>query len=127
MSEATTMQAQAGSRSGDRQRHVPAKWAAVVDDVLVPMPRRAVPVSVLAAQSSTPDGFVLVRDHNSPNDYVLPDDGEVDLAEGNVFYRLERCAIEARGECRDAPKLAFILDDRAEVTTRADQTGRALR
>jgi hypothetical protein len=68
-----------------------------------------------------------VRDHNSPNDYVLPDDGEVDLAEGNVFYRLERCSIEARGECRDTPKLAFTLDDRVEVTTRADQTGRALR
>lgn len=104
-----------------------AKWTAVVDDVLVPMPRRTVPVSVLAAQAGVPDSAVLVRDHNSPNDYVLPDGGEVDLADGNVFYRLDRCDAQPRGECRDKPKLAFALDDKFEVTTRPDQTGRSLR
>lgn len=104
-----------------------AKWTAVVDDVLVPMPRRTVPVSVLAAQAGVPDSAVLVRDHNSPNDYVLPDGGEVDLADGNVFYRIDRCDAQPREECRDKPKLAFALDDKFEVTTRPDQTGRSLR
>jgi hypothetical protein len=116
-----------GSGPGAGACHRAAKWAAVVEDVLVPMPQRRVPVSVLAAQSSTLPGFVLVRDHNSPDDYVLPEDGEVDLAEGNVFYRLERCSVEARGECRERAKLAFVVDDRFEVTVRPDQTGRTLR
>ena len=107
--------------------HPAAKRAAVVDDVLVPMPGRRVRVSVLAAQAGVPDEFVLVRDHNSPDDVVLPDDGEVDLADGNVFYRLERCGVEPRGQCREPAKLAFVVNDRFEVTTRANQTGRTLR
>jgi hypothetical protein len=116
----------AGLRPGEGCRQA-AKWAAVVDDVLVPMPRRNVQVSVLAAQASIPAGYVLVRDHNSPDDDVLPDDGEDDRAAGNVVYRLERCAVQLRGGCRDRPTLAFVLDDRFEITTRPDQTGRTLR
>ena len=116
-----------GGRMTGGAHHPAAKWAAVVDDVLVPMPQRRVRVSVLAAQAGVPDGFVLVRDHNSPDDVVLPDDGEVDLAEGNVFYRLERCGVQPRGECREPAKLAFVVNDRFEVTTRANQTGRTLR
>jgi hypothetical protein len=108
--------------------HCPdAKWAAVVDDVLVPMPQRRVPVVVLTAQAAVPDNFVLVRDHNSPDDYVLPNDGEVDLAEGNVFYRLERCSVQPRAECHAPAKLAFVVNDRFAVSTRADQTGTTLR
>lgn len=127
MSVLTATGEAAGSRPGGGGHHPAGKWAAAVDDVLVPMPQRRVRVSVLAAQSGVPEGFVLVRDHNSPDDVVLPDDGEVDLAEGNVFYRLERCGVQPRGACREAAKLAFVMNDRAEVTTRANQTGRTLR
>lgn len=116
-----------GIRPGGGVHRPDARWAAVVDDILVPMPQRKVPVSVLAAQASVPESFVLVRDHNSPDDFVLPDGGVVDLAEGNVFYRLDRCGVQPRGECRAPAKLAFVLNDRFEVTTRTDQTGRTLR
>ncbi len=122
-----TATATAAHPTGDAGCPHAAKWAAVVDDVLVPMPRRTVPVSVLMTQASVPAGFVLVRDHNSPDDVVLPDDGVIDLADGNVFYRLERCGVQPRGKCVEAPKLAFVLNDRFEVTTRPDQTGRSLR
>jgi hypothetical protein len=107
-------------------RH-PAKWAALVDDVLLPMPRRQVPVGVIKDQAGLAPEFVLVRDHNSPEDVVLADDGSVDLAEGNVFYRLGRCEVQPRGRCESPPKRAFVVDDRAEVTVRADQTGKTLR
>ncbi len=117
----------AGNRPGGGTHRPEAKWAAVVDDVLVPMPERRVKVSVLTGQARVPESAVLVRDHNSPDDYVLPDDGVVDLAEGNVFYRLERCDVQPRGACLAPAKLAFVLNDRFEVTTRADQTGRTLR
>lgn len=127
MSVVTVTDEVAGSRPGGGVMAPAAKWAAVVDDVLVPMPGKRVRVSVLAAQASVPEGFALVRDHNSPDDVVLPEDGEVDLGDGNVFYRLERCGVQPRGHCRDAPKLAFVLNDQVEVTTRPDQTGRTLR
>jgi hypothetical protein len=104
-----------------------AKWGAVVDDVVIAAPRRVISVSVLKAQASVPDDFVLVRDHNSPNDVVLRDDEQVDLAEGNVFYRLKRCEVQPAGPCQDAAKLAFIVDDRAEITTRGEQNGKMLR
>lgn len=103
-----------------------AKWQVLVDDVGVSMPRRVVPVSVIRAQASVGDGFVLVRDHNSPNDVVLDDDGTVDLREGNVFYTLRRCDVQPRGGCRDAAKLAIFVDDRVEIVTRREQTGKFL-
>ena len=127
MSTATVLEQDAVGRPAGGACHTAPKWAAVVDDVLVPMPGQRVRVSVLAAQAGVPGGFVVVRDHNSPDDAVLPDDGVVDLAEGNVFYRLERCGVQPRGGCREAAKLAFVLNDRFEVTTRPDQTGRTLR
>lgn len=104
-----------------------AKWAAVVDDVVIAAPRRVVSVSVIKAQASMPDDFVLVRDHNSPNDIVMRDDTQIDLAEGNVFYRLKRCEVQPVNSCHDAAKLAFIVDDRAEITVRAEQNGKMLR
>jgi len=127
MSATNAIREVTGERTGCGGHQPAAKWAAVVDDVLVPMPGRKVSVSVLAAQASVPAGFALVRDHNSPDDVVLPDDGEVDLAEGNVFYRLDRCDVQPRAACREKAKLAFVLNDKAEVTTRSDQSGRTLR
>lgn len=104
-----------------------AKWGAVVDDLVIAAPRRVVSVSVIKAQASVPNDFVLVRDHNSPNDVVLRDDEQVDLAEGNVFYRLKRCEVQPNNPCHDAAKLAFIVDDHAEITTRGEQDGKMLR
>ena len=78
-----------------------AKWRVLVDDAGVSMPQQVVAVAVIRAQASVGDGFVLVRDHNSPNDVVLDDDGTVDLKDGNVFYTLRRCDVQPRGKCQD--------------------------
>ena len=103
------------------------KWAVLVDDVVVPVPQRQVRVSVIRAQAAVPDGFLLVRDHNSPNDVVLSDDAEIDLAHGNVLYRLPACDVRPRPGCDSPPKLAFFVDDRPEITTNPHQTGRTLK
>lgn len=103
------------------------KWAAVVDDEVIPMPQRKVKASVIKAQAALTNGRVLVRDHNSPADVLIRDEEEVDLAHGNVFYTLESCDAQPRPGCTEPAKRAFIVDDRAEVTLRSSQTGRTLR
>ena len=95
------------------------KWAAQVDDQPIPMPRQLVKVAVIKAQAEIPPGFVLVRDYDSPDDVVLGDEETVDLAQGNVFYRLAVCDAKPHGHCNTPPKLAFFVDDRPEVTIRA--------
>jgi hypothetical protein len=77
------------------ERHHPAKWAAVVDDVVVPTPRRHVMAGLIKDQAGIGAEFVLVRDHDSPEDVVFGDADAIDLAAGNVFYRLRSC-----GACR---------------------------
>ena len=104
-----------------------AKWAAVIDDRVTPLPRRTLKGSVIRAQSSIPDGRVLVRDRNSPDDEIVADEEIVDLGEGNVFYTLAECDVEPREKCSSPAKLAFFVSDKPEVTTRADQTGKSLR
>ncbi len=103
------------------------KWAALVDDQPIPMPRQLVKVAVIKAQAEIPPGFVLVRDYDSPDDVVLGDEETVDLAKGNVIYRLAACDVKPRGHCNTPPKLAFFVDDRAELTIRAHQTGKTIR
>lgn len=105
----------------------PAKWSLVLDDRVLPMPRQIVLAAVIRDQGGVPAEFAIVRDHNSPNDVVVDDHQEVDLAKGNVFYTLKRCEIQERGECREEAKLAFVINDKAEVTTRGSQTGKMLR
>jgi len=110
------------------QRRSPApKWAALVDDEVVPMPQQEVKVSVIKAQAEIPPGFVLVRDHDSPEDAVLADEDLADLGKGNVFYRLEACETRPRGHCPAPAKLAFFVDDRPEITINPHQTGKTLR
>lgn len=104
-----------------------AKWAALIGDVNTPAPQQIVKASVLRAQAGIGDNAVLVRDHNSPNDVVLDDCEKVDLAEGNVFYELPRCDAQPRGRCKSPAKLAYFVNDRAEITTKPDQTGTTLR
>jgi hypothetical protein len=103
------------------------KWSALIDDVNTPAPRQIVKVKLLKSQAGIGDDFVLARDHNSPNDVVLDDNAEVDLADGNVFYKVPRCDVRPRGQCTAPPKLAYFVNDRAEITTNPDQTGKTVR
>ena len=104
-----------------------AKWAALVDDEPIPMPQQVVKAAVIKAQAEIPPGVALVRDYDSPDDTVLADDEIVDLAMGNVFYRLEACDAKPRGHGHAPSKLAFFVDDRPEVTISPHQTGKTIR
>jgi hypothetical protein len=104
------------------------KWAAIVDDRLVPMPRRRLPAADILFQASGASDMTLVRDFNSPNDVGFTATAVVDLAEGNVFRLVAACARQQDDVRPTAePKLAFVLDDRWEVATRRDQTVAGLR
>ncbi|MDX6444629.1 MAG: hypothetical protein QOH71_1703 [Blastocatellia bacterium] len=105
----------------------PAKWAAQVDDKVIPMPAQMVKVTVIKAQACVAEDKVLVRDHNSPDDLIIGDNEVVDLAGGNVFYTLAVCDVQPRPGCTEPPKLAFFVNDSAEVTIRKSQTGQTLR
>ena len=111
----------------DRLTPFDAKWNVLVDDVVVPVPHRKVKVRVIRSQANAPEGFVLVRDHNSPHDVILSDDQEVDLADGNVFYQLAACDVHLRPGCDVPAKLAFFVDDRWEVTIHPIQRAKSLR
>lgn len=104
-----------------------AKWAVLVDDEPIPMPRQLVKAAVIKEQAEIPPGFTLVRDYESPNDTVVSDDEVVDLAMGNVFYGLEACDEKPRSDSNARPKLAFFVDDRPEVTVDRHQTGKTIR
>jgi hypothetical protein len=102
------------------------KVAAVVNDVLVPMPCTSVKVAVLREQGSVPSHHALYRDHDSDHDPRLPDNGLVDLTEGNVFYSDDPCDrgnVMAHGPA----KLAYVVDDRWLEVIKPAQTGRTLR
>lgn len=105
----------------------PSKWAALVEDTVIPLPERKVSAEVIKAQASVPLEKMLVRDRNSPDDEIFKGGDLVDLAEGNVFYTLAECEAQPRGECSAPPKLAWFVDDRPEVTIRGVQTGETLR
>jgi hypothetical protein len=103
------------------------KWAALVDDNVIPLPQQKLTARIIKTQASVANGKLLLRDHNSPHNIVINDDDEVNLSEGNVFYTLNGCEVKPRPACTEPPKLAFFVDDRAEVTVRSSQTGRTLR
>jgi hypothetical protein len=46
------------------------KWAVLVDDEPIPMPRQVIKADVIKAQAEIPPGFALVRDYDSPDDTV---------------------------------------------------------
>jgi hypothetical protein len=119
---------QASGLAEHAQKCNPApKWAALVDDEPIPMPQQTIKAAVIRAQAEIPSGFALVRDYDSPDDTILADDEVVDLAKGNVFYRLGACDPKPRSQCDAAPKLAFFVDGRPEVTTNPNQTGKSVR
>lgn len=104
-----------------------AKWAALIGDRLAPMPRRRLKAKDVLHQADAERGGVLVRDFDGPNDVGFDPDAVVDLAEGNVFRVEHGCATRHEIPCAARPKLAFVADDRWEVTVQPRQTGETLR
>lgn len=103
-----------------------SKWAAVVNDRLVWLPDRLFHAAVLREQSGLPVGHALFRDHNSEDDPLVPSEGKIDAVDGNVFYS-EAEGEEPKAACSAPAKLAYVVNDRWEIVTLRDQTGRTLR
>jgi len=107
--------------------HPAPKWMAIVNDQLIPMPERRVKVAVIREQASVPSDYALLRDHDSQNDVVMPDNGIADLGEGNVFYTEPVCDVKPRPTCLEPAKLGYSVDDRWEIVIKPDQTGHTIR
>lgn len=107
-------------------QHLP-KWAVVVNDTLVLLPRQHVTAWLIKEEAGTPAELTLVRDHGSPNDVPFEDEAELNLAQGNVFFTVPRCEAKPAKGCMATPKLAFVTNDHAEQTLNPHQTGRSLR
>src|SRR5438093_827314 len=103
------------------------KWAVTVNDEPIPMPQRHIKVSVIREQAAIEAHLLLVRDHESPNDFLLRDEETIDLAEGNVFYTLEACDVKPHANGHGPAKLAYFVDDRPELTVNPNQTGQTIR
>jgi hypothetical protein len=103
------------------------KWAAVVNDTLVLLPKQRATARLIKQQAGVPAEVTLVRDHGSSNDIPFEDEAQLDLSEGNVFYTLPRCEVKPANGCAAPPKLAFVVNDQAEQTLNPHQTGRSLR
>lgn len=104
-----------------------AKWAASIDDNKIAIPDPTVSEAVLRAQASVPADFVIVRDHNSPDDVVLKPGEMVDLREGNVFYTIRATEVGKRKACTNPAKRAVFVDDRIEEIGKPNQTGGSIR
>ncbi len=104
-----------------------SKWAALIDDVVIPAPQREVKASVLLAQAGAKPGQVLVRDHGGEQDVAIEDNEVVDLSKGNVFYVVPSCDAPKKCHCAKPAKLALFVDDRPEVTLNPEQTGKTIR
>lgn len=104
-----------------------SKWAALIDDTLVPAPQREVRASVLLAQAGAKPGYVLVRDHGGGQDVAIAEDEIVNLEHGNVFYTVPACDVPEKRHCTEPPKLALFVDDRPEITLTPNQTGKTIR
>lgn len=104
-----------------------AKWAALVNDRLIPLPRRQLSAVVILQQAGASPHAILVRDFNSPNDVGFEPEAPIDLAEGNVFRVSMSCKRCSHVTMDAPPKLAFVVDDQWEVTIQATQTGQSLR
>jgi len=103
------------------------KWAALVDDRVIPMPRRVVSVQVIRDQAEIRREFAVVRKYQSRSDVVLKNDAEVDLGEGNVFRTVPAREEVSAGSCSEPAKLAYVVDDEWEVVVDPRQTGQTLR
>ncbi len=102
------------------------KWAAIVQDTLVPLPRHRLKARDILAQAGIAEG-TLIRDFNQPVDFGFAPDDEVDLAEGNVFVVRDACNTEGKPDSSARPKFAFVADDAWEVTVQPTQSVETLR
>ena len=128
MANTTNTTGQAEGLAEHAQHCSPApKWAALIDDTLVPAPQREVRASVLLAQASAKPGHVLVRDHGGEQDVPIAEDEVVDLGNGNTFYVVASCDAPKTCHCTKPAKLAFFVDDRPEITFNPNQTGKTIR
>lgn len=103
------------------------KWAAKIENKLVPSPGRRVEVKVLKDLGNIALGNNLVRDLGGQHDEPLKNDQTIDLAEGNVFYGVPECQAPKPTGHHAPPKLAFFVDGRPEETPRCESTGHILR
>ncbi len=104
------------------------KWAAIVNDRIIPLPRQIVTARTVKEQAGVGDEFLLIRDYQSNVDAALADDAELDLSEGNVFRLLPRCNAPAESDVKDEPaKFAFFVDDVFKVTITSNQTEDSMR
>jgi hypothetical protein len=108
-------------------RAADAKWAELVDDRVIPLPRRQLSAAVNLQQAGAPPYAALVRDFNSPSVVGFKPDAQIDLAEGNVFRTSANCERRRHVASDARPKLAFVADDHWEVTIQPLQTGRRTR
>lgn len=121
------MKPKQGACADNKCRATP-KRVAKINDQAVPMLDRLVSETVLRAQSGVPDDHLIVRDHNDPNDPLIPRGAEVDLAAGSVFYSLPECDVKPdRGSCHAAGKHVLTVDDRPATVLRLQQTARSIR
>jgi len=109
------------------EKRAASKWAASIDDTQIAVPDPTVSEHVLRTQAEVKTDFVIVRDHNSPNDVVLTADETVDLREGNVFYTVRRAELGERSVCATPAKRAMFVDDRIEEIGTPHQTGGSIR
>ncbi len=103
------------------------KWAVLVNDRAISMPRRVVTAQTIKDQAGIGAGFVLVRDYQSRNDVVVAEEAEIDLAAGNVFRVIPLCEAAPPPPCHEPAKCAFVVDDEWEITLDPRQTGATLR
>ncbi len=104
-----------------------AKWAALVDDRLIPLPRRQLTAAIILQQAGAAPHAILIRDFNSPNDVGYEPESPLDLAQGNVFRTSTSCERRRHVTVDALPKLAFVVDDRWEITVQPNQTGQSVR
>jgi len=111
----------------ERSTRPDAKWAAVVADRLIPLPRRRLRARDIQVQAGV-EGGTLIRDLNQPQDVPIHADVEVDLGEGNVFRVIPKCESSKVDLCpKGQAKLAFVMDDAWEITIQPKQTLDSLR
>jgi len=103
------------------------KRAIIVNDQLFPMPGRFVKVAAIKEQANIPKDHTLIRDHNSPHDEIMPENGVADLAGGTVFYSMPACDVKPRSACDAPAKRVVDVDDRWEIVVKPDQNGRSIR
>jgi len=82
-----------GDAAAEHAQHCsPApKWAALIDDVVIPAPQREVKASALLAQAERSRITFLFAITVGEQDVAIAEDEVVNLERGNVFYIVASC------------------------------------